>query len=259
MKSILDETKIFIHTAKFSKVDSRWSRKVFPYPHHRIYYVTGGEARLVLNDRKLKLKKGHVYLLPAFSLVKAVCKNFMSYYYIHFQSVLGFEYNIFEIYKLNLAVKAKKNTRKLFKNIIENYENSSLSSGLLTTGSFKLILAPFFSGVSLPESNTKRFYEILSYIENNLTKKIEISILAEIMELNTVYFSNLFSKTFGLAPKQYIIKKRLEKAQLLLANTDKKVKEIAFESGFDSEMYFSRLFRKKTDITPGEYRKLFIS
>ncbi|WP_084133468.1 helix-turn-helix domain-containing protein [Clostridium grantii] len=54
--------------------------------------------------------------------------------------------------------------------------------------------------------------------------------------------------------RQYIIKKRLELAQLLLVNTSKKVKEISRETGFDNEKYFSRLFKAKMKITPSEYR-----
>jgi AraC-like DNA-binding protein len=71
-------------------------------------------------------------------------------------------------------------------------------------------------------------------------------------------FANKFTSTLGIPPGQYILKKRLEAAQLLLINTDKKIKNIAAETGFSNEMYFSRIFTHKAGITPGEYRKRMV-
>lgn len=257
MNSIFQDIKITLHQANFSTVDMKWSKKVFPYPHYRIYYVTDGEATLILNDRKLKLSKGHVYLIPAFSLVEAICQDSMSHYFIHFQLISNFNNNIFEMYNPNLIVESQKNTIELFKNIIENYENKNIFSEFISMGSFNLLLAPFFKGIKELNSNMVKFSEVLSYIENNLTQNVEIKTLAKLMNLNNVYFSNIFSKAFGLPPIQYIIKKRLEKAQLLLINSSAKIKDIALECGFENNMYFSRVFHQKMSMTPEQYRKFY--
>jgi YesN/AraC family two-component response regulator len=58
---------------------------------------------------------------------------------------------------------------------------------------------------------------------------------------------------------QYINKKKVEKAQLLLFSTDKPVKEIAYVMGFSDHSYFIRLFRKLTGLTPQEYRTMLTS
>jgi AraC-like DNA-binding protein len=47
---------------------------------------------------------------------------------------------------------------------------------------------------------------------------------------------------------------KIHKAKELLTNTNKSVKEIAFELNFESNFYFSKLFKEKVGLTPGEFR-----
>ena len=58
-----------------------------------------------------------------------------------------------------------------------------------------------------------------------------------------------------MAPVQYQIQLKLEKAKEELINSSKPVKEIAFELNFESSQYFSSLFKEKTNLTPVEFRK----
>ncbi len=254
------DMKFEIHEAKTATVDSSWSRKTFPYPHHRIYFITDGSAFLKLKDKSIPLVKENVYLLPAFSLVEAICENTMSQYYIHFQVTSCFKNNIFEILKPVLMYSSKSvaiDCKESFKAIIQNFNANTVYSKLVTNGALCSILAPFFNGV--PNAHIKgfeRFLDVLQYIDENLSNKISVNILAEIMKLNPVYFSNLFNKTLGMPPSQYIINKRLQKSQSMLANTNISIKKIAFECGFSDEFYFCKIFKQRTGETPGEYRRL---
>jgi AraC family L-rhamnose operon transcriptional activator RhaR len=53
---------------------------------------------------------------------------------------------------------------------------------------------------------------------------------------------------------QYIIMKRIQHAKALLGASQKSIKSIAFECGFESEHYFSRLFRKVAGVSPTDFR-----
>lgn len=258
MKSIFEHMTFNIHEARFASLDASWTRTVFPYPHHRIYYITHGQARLILSDRVMSLDEDHVYLLPAFSLVEAICEDRMDQYYIHFQTVSSFANNIFDIYTPTMAVSANEDTKAHFEKVISHYKKNSICNQLTAMGSFQLILAPFFRETSLPDPGIIRFGGVLAFIEEHLTEPITTDILAGLLGINPVYFTNIFSKTLGVPPIQYIIKKRLEKAQVLLTQTGRKIREIAIESGFPNEMYFSRVFREKTGMTPGAYRRRFL-
>ena len=79
-------------------------------------------------------------------------------------------------------------------------------------------------------------------------------------ELRVSY--SLFRKTFkkytGISPGQYLIQLKIEKAKLLLSFPHKLIKEVAYELGFDSCFYFSKLFKEKTGLSPAKYRDRYI-
>lgn len=75
------------------------------------------------------------------------------------------------------------------------------------------------------------------------------------LEIGYSWFRHIFKEQTGFAPKQYILELRIERSKSLLTNSDKSVKAIAFESGFDNFEHFCHLFKKKTGMTPSQYRK----
>lgn len=253
----LNQTFDFIiHQADSAIVGPEWSKKHFPYPHHRLYIVTAGEAHIKLKDNDISLLPGFTYLLPSFSMVEAICKESFSHYYIHFQDNSNPVKNIFEFYQPHTCIPSDERTLALYNVIMQHHTQQDPSSLLLTKGSLQLLLAPFLKGLQLLNPEMERFIVVLNFIRKHYREKIMIKTLSNLMDLDVVYFSNTFARVFGIPPSQYIIKARLEAAQRLLTFTDRKIREIALEVGFENEMYFSRLFRQKTGVTPGEYRKL---
>jgi two-component system response regulator YesN len=65
----------------------------------------------------------------------------------------------------------------------------------------------------------------------------------------------MFRSEFGETITHYILRRRLELAAKLLLTTPLLVKEIAVRSGFQTEYYFSRAFRKAQGVSPTQYRK----
>lgn len=78
--------------------------------------------------------------------------------------------------------------------------------------------------------------------------------VAEELLVGYSWFRKVFKKYTGLAPGQYLIQLKIQKAKELLADPSKRVKEIAFELHIESSFYFSRLFKDKVGVTPVEYR-----
>jgi len=76
-------------------------------------------------------------------------------------------------------------------------------------------------------------------------------------ELNVGYswFRKQFKSYTGLSPGQYYIQLKIEKAKELLTNSNMSVKEISIAINFDSNFYFSKIFKEKTGFNPTEYRK----
>ena len=83
-----------------------------------------------------------------------------------------------------------------------------------------------------------------------------VGYLAEKLCLSPNYFSDLLKKETGKNAQEHIHIYLIEEAKNSLLNSDATVSEIAYKLGFEYPQYFSRLFKTKTGLTPGEYRKL---
>jgi transcriptional regulator GlxA family with amidase domain len=66
----------------------------------------------------------------------------------------------------------------------------------------------------------------------------------------------MFTKYTGMPPIQYHLQLRIKQAEILLTTSNKTIKEISYELGFESAFYFSRIFKEKTNISPVDYRKM---
>ena len=110
----------------------------------------------------------------------------------------------------------------------------------------------------LASSDAVRFIPVLQYIDENFSKKITNEDLSAIVYLTPNYFSNLFTRRFGVSPQKYILQKRLNLAAAMLFESGKSIKEIAFACGFENETYFNRQFHKIMGMSPGKYRKVTV-
>ena len=94
-----------------------------------------------------------------------------------------------------------------------------------------------------------------SYIERHLEEELSIASLASYAGYMEYYFSKKFKRELGLTPAEYIRKKRLAKAALLLRSTDLDAQQIASRLQFCSQSYFTDCFRKEFGVSPTKYRK----
>lgn len=114
------------------------------------------------------------------------------------------------------------------------------------------------SGLSDQMERRQRIENAIEYIARNYDKECSEEALASMCGLDKFYFSKLFKKVMGVNVHTYIDDLRLFKAQTLLSSTAKSIYEIAFGIGFKDESYFYRWYKKKTGMTPGEYRQSLI-
>lgn len=102
-----------------------------------------------------------------------------------------------------------------------------------------------------PSSRAKKF------IDNNFFRPINVSELAKSCHCGRSTLYKTFKTDYGKSPLEYLLSVRIEKSKQLLS--DKKnglsISEIAQISGFDDPLYFSRVFRKKTGMSPSEFRQ----
>lgn len=94
-----------------------------------------------------------------------------------------------------------------------------------------------------------------SYISENCEQVITLDDIAEQFGFSSYYFSRLFKSATGYNFTEYLTLQRVKRAQLLLADSDMNITEIAFSSGFKSISSFNRAFRQFRGCAPRDYRK----
>jgi AraC family transcriptional regulator len=97
---------------------------------------------------------------------------------------------------------------------------------------------------------------VIDYIEANYATDISLDDLAVLVHLSPFYFSRLFKLSTGLSPHQYLIRCRARRAkELILANSQTSLKEVAQAVGFYDAAHLSRHFKRLHGVLPGELLK----
>ncbi|MBR1867413.1 MAG: helix-turn-helix transcriptional regulator [Clostridia bacterium] len=96
--------------------------------------------------------------------------------------------------------------------------------------------------------------EIISYLQNNLTRKISLDEIKDELYFSKSYIKQVFKKQTGSSILAYHTAMRIERAKKMLAE-GKNTAEIALSTGFSSQNHFSSVFKKTTGFTPTEYKK----
>jgi len=114
------------------------------------------------------------------------------------------------------------------------------------------------SGKSYGDSTgSKAMSDAIAYICQNYMCSINTSDIALAANLSRSYMSEIFTRTFGIPPHEYLVQFRLSVAKDMLLNTKLTVTEIAEKTGFRDIFSFSRVFRREMDVSPTQYRQKY--
>lgn len=97
--------------------------------------------------------------------------------------------------------------------------------------------------------------QVKIYISHNYRKNLTRDFVASLFYVNSSYLSQIFKKRTGMKFIDYLNDVRIERARELLADTDRKMYQIAKAVGYENTKYFFRIFKKKTGMTPEQYRE----
>ena len=96
----------------------------------------------------------------------------------------------------------------------------------------------------------------ISYMSEHIDKTLSITELAAKCGYSRSHFTHSFTHEMGMAPKEYFMRMKVNRACLLLKNTNESIVEIAMRMGFGEGQYFSRTFKKLKGITATQYRQI---
>ena len=98
---------------------------------------------------------------------------------------------------------------------------------------------------------------IIKYVENNYANSITIDDMAKLCDFSQSHFMKFFKNNMDVSFIEYLNSYRLTIASRLLISSSSSILAIAMESGFDNLSYFNRLFKKRYDMTPSKFRKMY--
>jgi AraC-like DNA-binding protein/CheY-like chemotaxis protein len=99
-----------------------------------------------------------------------------------------------------------------------------------------------------------RIKEVINYINKNIEKKIDVDELIVLTKWTKRHFSRIFFKYLHVTPYQYILSRKVKKAESMLKDTEIPINQISFDLGFQSHSNFCIAFKKINGSTPENYR-----
>ena len=125
---------------------------------------------------------------------------------------------------------------------------------LTQSNSSKVISSISFTEQQIGKHNYERLNNVIDYINNNLSRRIELTEIAEHSCMTPPSFCRWFKKSMNISFINYVNKCRIEATCRALLNTKKSISEIANGCGFESFSNFNRTFSKHKGMSPREYR-----
>ncbi|MGK4569158.1 AraC family transcriptional regulator [Flavobacterium sp. 3HN19-14] len=116
-------------------------------------------------------------------------------------------------------------------------------------------LSSDFYTPSRSKATESRINEICQFLQDHSSENITISEASEMLHLSKSAFCKFFRRAMKASFSDYLNEIRIAKACHQLTETDKTIREIAMETGFESLTYFNRVFLKKKNRTPTAFRK----
>lgn len=116
------------------------------------------------------------------------------------------------------------------------------------------LASPFYSPKNSKENET-RINTVFNYIKQNVASTILLEQAAASVHLTTGAFCKFFKRMTGKTFSDYVNEIRIGNACSLITQTDKTIAQIALESGFENQTYFNRVFLKKKECTPKQFRQ----
>ncbi|CEJ68181.1 HTH-type transcriptional activator Btr [Chryseobacterium oranimense G311] len=178
-------------------------------------------------------------------------------------------HNVFEIPFVELTDKETSEIKNLFGNIKDELEwQDSSAEEMIRTYVKQIIIRSTRNwkkqhlnntNIKIPGSEMEVFRDFSRYLEIHFREKHNVSDYAELLHLAPKTLTHKFKNLNLESPNQLIINRILLEAKRLLFYTDKPVKEIAYDLGYEDPAYFNRLFTSKTGNTPANFKKNYHS
>ena len=128
----------------------------------------------------------------------------------------------------------------------------------MATFSGKRFMSSPHPDINMPEHPGSRIDKILSYLNRHYTENVSLNDVSSRFSMNASAFCRYFRQHTGKSCTGYLQDLRIGYACKLLAGTSYDISRIGMECGYNTTCHFNKIFKRKTSLTPSEYRNKFI-
>lgn len=223
------------------------------YRYGLLYTVKGTEI-YTFRDKTLHAVEDSVLIIPKDEAYRIDLKDEESV-------VITIDFEIKDKMQLRpFLIKFGKNNSvaHYFKEILSLWENKKpAQSPLLKSAFYKIISQLILEEISyLNSESTKKIADAVDYMHAHcLEHDFRIERLSEIAGISSRYFEKLFFKEYHTSPREYLMMYKTELAKEMLHSEKKSVSDVAQALGYNDLYHFSKLFKKRTGISPSECKR----
>lgn len=236
-------------------LDSSWHYDRARAAFNRIYFVYGGEGRVVSSGKEYILNPGNIYIFPADTDFAYNCEDTLSKIYFH---VNIFRWNRYDLLSGTNAVVFKgckgqiEEMRRLWqeKDSLAALKIKNIITNLICSAAVRNGITAKSGGKIGPL--TRKTLEI---IEREMRCTVTASYVSEKLYVSESWLQRVFKEEVGVTFGKYVNDRIMFTAQELLRYSGYSVKEVSERLGFCDQFYFSKVFKNHFGISPQKYRK----
>lgn len=234
------------------------------HDHYEMEIVTGGSGTYFVNGMQYPLKRGSVYLVTPVDFHQI--RGDFTIYNITFNDAMVSSEVMNLIIAGNCATVVNFEEEEftfwetVLSRLLSEFHGESPLKNQAERALLEAILIGFLRRIDISFSDQGRsdvaVMRVVAYIKFNFKKKLTLSEVAKAVHLTPNYVGEIFAKKMGVSFNQYLMQTRLNYAKNLLLRGGMSVQEVAAESGFGSQTYFSDCFRREFGFTPSDTKNM---
>jgi len=257
---------IYVSKARY---EMDWHSTLHSHPFTELFYVVSGSGNFLIEGETYHVMQDDLVIVNANVQHTESSKDSNPLEYI----VLGIEGlslllepehkddQISEYYSIHNYRKSREEILHFLDLLLHEVENRSDFYDTICQNLLNILILNVIRRsksnlvISTQKNATKECTYIRNYIDIHYASPITLDLLANETYLDKFYLIHVFKKQYDISPINYLIEKRIEESINLLENTNYSVSNISSIVGFNSQSYYSQIFKRKTGLTPAEHRK----